>query len=471
VSGRGERPVAVEELQGRIGLGGAVFTLVGYIVGGSIFILPASLAATVGPASFISYLIAGVLTLFVCCTAAQIGSAFPASGGTYVAVACVIAPFWGFVVVWMGVLIIFTSTPALAYGLVDYLAEFFPSMVPYRVAVAVGAIVLFTGVNLLGIRTAMRAQAVMVIGFMAVLLLIGIDGLAHADAANFSPLLPLGIKPVLWGAIPAYYSFSGFSAIVAFGGEIERPRRNLPLTLAISYPIILITYTMVGIAVPGVVPWSELGATSTVSRAAARFLPPTLVFVVAAGAVLAIATSINGLILSKSRELFALAVDKVLPSHLARVGHRYGEPRTALLAMSVVAIAGALIGRSFTEYASMSVLCVMVVQILSGLTIVVLPTRMPAAFQAAAFKLGPRARWFWGIGLTVCSLGFIIAGLMGDTIGALIYVVAFGIGALGYAARRFTLRRRGVRIEDLLLRRAAHLLTVKRHETSPGEML
>jgi basic amino acid/polyamine antiporter, APA family len=442
-----------EELRGRIGLAGAVFTLVGYVVGGSIFIVPATLSGAVGPAVFISYLLAGALTLFVCCTAAQIGSAFPASGGTYVAVACLITPFWGFMVVWMGVIIIFTSTPALAYGLVDYLAEFAPSLAAYRVEAAVGAILLFTGVNLFGIKTAMRAQAVMVCGFMTILLLLGVGGLVHAHARNFTPLLPLGLKPVLWGAIPAYYSYSGFSAIVAFGGEIERPRRNVPLTLAVSFPIILVTYTLVTIAVPGVVPWQSLNAGATVSRAASQFLPSGLVAVVAVGAVLAIATSINGLILSKSRELYALAIDRVLPEPLAGVG-RYGEPRTALIAMSAVAIAGALIGRSFIQYASMSVLCVMVVQILSGLAVVLLPTRMPSSFEASAFKLGRAARLFWGVGLMVCSFGFIVAGLIGDVTGAVIYVAAFAAGAAGYAFRRTTLRRRGVRIEALLLRRA-----------------
>ena len=170
-----------QELRGRIGLAGAVFTLVGYVVGGSIFIVPATLAGTVGPGVFISYLLAAALTLFVCWTSAQIGSAFPASGGTYVAVACLIGPFWGFMVVWTGVLIIFTSTPALAYGLVDYLAEFLPSISAYRVETAVAAILLFTGVNLMGIKMAMRAQTVMVVGFMAVLLLLGVGGLAHSQ--------------------------------------------------------------------------------------------------------------------------------------------------------------------------------------------------------------------------------------------------------------------------------------------------
>jgi hypothetical protein len=102
----------------------------------------------------------------------------------------------------------------------------------------------------------------------------------------------------------------------------------------------------------------------------------------------------------------------------------------------------------------MSVLCVMVVQILSGLAVVVLPVRTPSAFAAAAFKLGRDARLFWGIGLIICSSGFIVAGLMGDVVGAAIYMAACAAGAALYGMRRAMLHRRGVRIEDLLLRRA-----------------
>ncbi|HEV7501025.1 MAG TPA: amino acid permease, partial [Vicinamibacteria bacterium] len=158
--------VGTPELRGRIGLAGAVFALVGYIIGGSIFILPGALAGQIGPGVFLSYLIAAGLALFVCFVAAQIGSAFPMSGGSYVAVSYVVSPFWGFMVVWMSVLIIFTSTSALAYGLVDYLAAYAPLLGQYRFTGAVLAIVLFTGVNLLGVRTAVGVQALMVVVFM-----------------------------------------------------------------------------------------------------------------------------------------------------------------------------------------------------------------------------------------------------------------------------------------------------------------
>jgi NADH:ubiquinone oxidoreductase subunit K len=112
----------------------------------------------------------------------------------------------------------------------------------------------------------------------------------------------------------------------------------------------------------------------------------------------------------------------------------------------------------------MAVLSVMAVQILSGLAIVLLPRRMPTSYEAAAFKLRPAARLFFGVGLMLCSVGFILAALAGDLTGAVIYIVALTVGAVGYAIRKATLQRRGIRIEDLLLKRAGRF-ALANHET------
>jgi APA family basic amino acid/polyamine antiporter len=69
-----------------IGTTGLVVTIVGLVIGISIFILPGSLAATAGPGVIISYLIAGVMALFSCVVAAQIGVLFPVSGAGFICI-------------------------------------------------------------------------------------------------------------------------------------------------------------------------------------------------------------------------------------------------------------------------------------------------------------------------------------------------------------------------------------------------
>jgi len=68
-------------LDRKIGLWGAVFLLIGNIVGASIFILPGQLAGLAGPGVVIAYFIAAVPAIINCLIAAQVGAILPVSAG------------------------------------------------------------------------------------------------------------------------------------------------------------------------------------------------------------------------------------------------------------------------------------------------------------------------------------------------------------------------------------------------------
>ena len=125
-------------LQRKIGLGGAVFLLVGHIVGASIFILPGQLAGEAGPAVFLAYLIASIPAIVNCLIAAQVGSILPVSAGDYVFTSLALHPLLGFLKVWSGMLSLIVSVPILAFGFADYMAFFVPE-VP-RLVIALGIV-------------------------------------------------------------------------------------------------------------------------------------------------------------------------------------------------------------------------------------------------------------------------------------------------------------------------------------------
>ena len=83
-------------LQRKVGLAGAVFLMVGNVVGASIFILPGNLAGIAGPAVFIAYLIAIIPAFFNTLVAAQVGSILPVSASDYVFTSTVLHPLLGF---------------------------------------------------------------------------------------------------------------------------------------------------------------------------------------------------------------------------------------------------------------------------------------------------------------------------------------------------------------------------------------
>jgi APA family basic amino acid/polyamine antiporter len=183
-----------ERLQRKISLSGAVFLMVGNVVGASIFILPGELAGSAGPAVFIAYLIALIPAFFNSVVAAQIGGILPVSAADYVFTSIVLHPVLGFLSVWITLLGALVGGPLLAYGFAEYFAFFTPDLSPILVASAV--IVFVTGLNLLGIRSSVKIQMLMVAGFVSTLLVLAIGGLFYIDTSLLAPLAPNGYVDV-----------------------------------------------------------------------------------------------------------------------------------------------------------------------------------------------------------------------------------------------------------------------------------
>lgn len=424
-----------------IGLGGATATLMGYVVGASIFILPGELGGVTGPALVVAYLLAAVPALLSCFVSAQIGSVFPVSGATYVAVSRILSPFWGFLVVWVILVSIAVGVALVAYGFADYLAFFLPVN---RSLVALASVVAFTLLNVSGARASVRAQSVMVGWFVFALLLFGVGGLVSADWRLMTPLFPNGFGPVAAAAVPAYFSFIGFLVIVELAGEIERPARTIPWALAISFGGVLVLYTMVAVALPALIPWTDLaGSTAPVATAAGTFLPRWLASGISVGALFAAATTLNGILLGQSRDVYALARDQIFPVWLAAVHPRFLTPYRAILTVGTISAIGVALGGTITQYATAAVLGFMIIQILAALAVYVMPTRAPMRWQTADFALRPAFRVTASVGLVLYSLGFVVLAVLQGPRAAAAFC-AFVLLGCGY----YLMRRRKMKIAD-----------------------
>jgi amino acid transporter len=97
-------PVSGVRLKGKVPLGGALFLLVGNVVGASIFILPGQLTEIVGPAVYLAYLLAAVPAVCYALIAAQISCIMPVSAADYVFSSIALHPSIGFIKVWATIL-------------------------------------------------------------------------------------------------------------------------------------------------------------------------------------------------------------------------------------------------------------------------------------------------------------------------------------------------------------------------------
>jgi APA family basic amino acid/polyamine antiporter len=431
-----------------IGLSSAVFVLVGYTIGASIFILPGQLAGDAGPGAFVSYLIAGLIAGIASVVGAAIGSALPVSGSLNVAAGRVLAPVIGFMGVWATLMAVALAIPLVSYGLADYLVYFLPGV--DRFTVALSAAIGFGLLNLTTVQLAVRLQVAMTLGFLVVLYGFGIGGVLHGDPALMTPLMPNGLRPVIAAAVPAFFSYAGMTVITEIGGEIQRPGRTTPLALLISFVAIASCYSLVAFAVPALLPWQSLGVLEApIARAAEVFLPSWTGAAIAIGAIFAAATSLNAMLLIHSRDVLAMARAGAFPAVLGRRTAR-GVPVEAVSLITVLGVLGVFLGNTVREYAAMAVISVMLLQVFSGLVIFRLHRSLPDAERGSGFRLGPFGRVLFG-GLTiVSSLVFIALAVLDSPRNGVLYIGVLGLGVAYYYARRAQLARRGDSLDAIL---------------------
>jgi len=275
--------------------------------------------------------------------------------------------------------------------------------------------------------------------------------LVRGNGDLMKPLLPHGLAPVLIASVPAYLSYTGFMVLAEISGEIRDPARNVPRSLALALFIVFVIYVSVPLALTRLLPWSSLGGNlPAVGRAARVFLPGWAADVISLSALIGAATSIHGVLLIQSRDVFAMARDRVLPEIFGRVSPRFGVPTSAVLLLGGLSAAGVLLGQSITSYAIMTVLGFMIVQILVGSAMWVMPRRLPDSLSARSGRRHAWVRAFFDGGLIFLSILFIIIGVTQSTTSTLLYLGFVALGGVYYVWRRNILQRSGYDIEKAL---------------------
>ncbi|MBN1881227.1 MAG: amino acid permease [Deltaproteobacteria bacterium] len=437
------------ELKRGLGLGGAVSILIGYTIGASIYVLIGELAVDAGPGLWMVYIIASIPALFTCFTTAQVGSALPVAGANYVMVSRTLGPFWGFMTVWSLLITTLIGVPLVAYGLAEYLSIYLTIPI---METAIIITILFGLINIIGIGVTGWIQNIMVIIFMLALFIFGAAGIFNADPENITPLLPNGVGALVMSAIPAYFSFVGFLVIVELGEEIKNPSRNIPRAILISFLAVLVVYTLVTFSLTAVLNWETLVSEESVTAvitAAHVMLPNWLVLFIYLGALLAAFTTINGILATSPREVYALARDRVLPGWLARTGRRLGTPYMAIALVTILSIIGILLGAGIVEYAVVTVMGVMAISILIALGVLRLRKKLPEHYDRAPYKLRGFWYYFWPIGMIVIAVIYIALGLYLSMVSVGIFFAAVALGALLYIERRWRLKKAGVDIVDI----------------------
>jgi basic amino acid/polyamine antiporter, APA family len=360
---------------------------VGQSIGAGIFALTGLALARTGPSVFLAFLAAAVPVGLAMAVLGMIGSGMPISGGTYYYGSRYFSPVASFAGVWAYLLgAVLGMFPLYALTGAGFLKAAFPALPTIPTALAL--LFVFYVANLLGARIAMWVQAVMVAVLLTALLVFIGAGLPRVSAANLVPLFPRGLGGFAVASAILTFTILGANAAVELGDEIQEPRRNIPLSFAISIPVVVVLYVAIGLVAAGVAPWS--GQEVSLAAVAGSFLGRgTLMFFLIGGGFLAVVTTLNATYLWGTKSLIVIAEDGLLPKAAAAVNRRFGTPHwllTFIFAVSAVSlvVAGDRV-ETFAIFASLGGIIIFFPVMGAALR---LPRRHPEVAARSAMPLG-----------------------------------------------------------------------------------
>jgi len=372
-----------------IGLVSATFVIVGYVVGATIFILPGQLADITGPAVFLAYLLAAIPAALACLVMAQIGAVLPVSGASFVLIRSALSPYLAFIYLWIMLAMAALVIPLIALGFADYSAFYFPNITPLFAALFVTSV--FIVLNIIGISFASVLQNSMVIFFVIALIIFSTGGIATGNIENLSPLFPKGLSVVPLAAATAYFSYVGVLVIAEIAGEVKNPSRNIPKAILYSFLLITTLYVIVPLGLTMTVRWDTISSLDqAVLSASEIFLSKPFVHIIAIAAMLTAATSINGLLIGISRDVYGGAIHQYLPSIFSTVSKGSGSPIYAVVLVGLVAFIGIFAGARILDYAQIALIGLMVIQMITGIALMRVPSKLPTEYVEATFRLKQR---------------------------------------------------------------------------------
>ncbi|MFC0599235.1 amino acid permease [Streptomyces palmae] len=325
----------------RFGLPTATALVMGNIIGGGIFLLPASVA----PYGTVSLLAFGVLTVGAIALALVFGRLArrsPRTGGPYVYAREAFGDFAGFLAAWSYWIMSWVSNAALAVGAVGYVHVLWPGHQSRGTDLVLALLALWLPAlaNLAGTRWVGAVQLVSTVLKLIPLLFIAVIGIFFFDPHKLGSFTEGGHSAI--GGLSAsaailLYSYVGVESAAVSAGEVRDPERNVGRATVLGTAAAALVYLLGTLAVFGTVAHGQLvHSTAPFSDAVnTMFGGAWGGTVVAVAAVVSILGALNGWTLMSAQVPYAAAHDGLFPKFFAV--RRRGVPTAGVLIGTVLA--------------------------------------------------------------------------------------------------------------------------------------
>lgn len=338
--------------------------VVSLVIGMGIFRTPVNVAikAQIPSLFFLAWLIGGLVAYCGALIYAEIGSRFPVNGGYYKIFSACYHPSIAFAM--NGIIVVTNAAFMAGVTLIgsEYLSSvILPADVPtdsYRLLIAGVTVLLFYGINLLGLKTSSKIQNVLSVVKIALILMLIC---ALFTGGNTNSLPP--VFQTLTGETPSWsdygkalglclvavsFSFGGYTQTINLGGEVKNPKKVLPQGIRWGILIVIALYLLINYTYVQVIGFEELKTADSIASILAGKLFGPIGYTLLSGLIfLSVLGYVNVNLLSNPRAMFAMGEEKALPSIFAQQNQKTGVMVFSLTTFTALVLIILFYGKTF----------------------------------------------------------------------------------------------------------------------------
>ncbi|HEY7028322.1 MAG TPA: amino acid permease [Gemmatimonadales bacterium] len=398
---------------------------IGAIIGTGIFVLTGTVAAqNSGPAVVLSFVLAGVASVFAALCYAEFASLVPMAGSAYTYGYATLGEFIAWIIGWDLVLEYALGAVTVAIGWSGYVVSFLHDIgidVPARLSAAHGTVVtladgstvtaifnlpaiiiiaIITALLVVGIKESANVNNVIVFVKVAVVIVFIVGAVHAVNPANWHPFIPpaqvgpdgipikgaFGWSGVMTGAAVVFFAYIGFDAVSTAAQEAKNPQRDMPIGIIGSLLICTVLYILVSGIATGVMPYTELNVPDPIAVVADRAGLGWISTFIKLGAIAGLSSVILVMLLGQSRVFYSMARDGLLPDWVNKVHPKFQTPWiTSIVTGLAVAIpAGWFTVREAGSLVSIGTLLAFVIVSIGILVLRIREPELPRPFKAPA---------------------------------------------------------------------------------------
>jgi amino acid transporter len=400
---------------------GLAASIVNVTIGGGIFRLPAGVAASLGAAAPLAYLVCTVAMALIVICFADAGSRVSMTGGPYAYVETAFGPLVGFLcgaLLWVGITL---ALSAVATFFADSLLALVPAIgaTGKRLALVVSLVALAVA-NARGVAGVTRFNTAATIAKLVPLLLLIAVGAFAMRAENLHSTVAPTAGAVARASLLLLFAFLGVESALVPSGEVKDPARTVPRAIFLAMGAVSLLYVAVQVVAQGLLGDALAGDPTPLASAAAVAMGPAGRTLILLGSVISMFGYVSGMTLAVPRMLFAFGRDGFLPATLASVHPVWRTPHVAIAVQTALVIVLALFGNfeMLAVAANVTILlvygacCLAAVELRRrGVTGGGIPFHVPGARVAPWLALGVIVWLLWGLKPAEwLAAGIIVAG-------------------------------------------------------------